>query len=115
ELARGRGAELELPAGEVSWLRSPPRGQHRPDRPVTLARHAMARDASHRVDVAADDDALGMFPGNMRALVARVGVLVGHECPPLLNRELSLPRGHGCALTLDRLDPPSFAHPPERA
>src|SRR5207244_3478580 len=43
ELARWRGAELELCAGEVSRLGSPPRGEHGPDRAVALARHAVTR------------------------------------------------------------------------
>src|SRR5437879_3780649 len=113
ELARGRGAELELPAGEVAWLRSPARGQRRSHRAVTLARHAVARDASHRVDVTPHRDTLWVLPRHVRALVPRERVLVCHHRPALFDGELTFPRRHRRAFALERFHLAAFAHPPE--
>src|SRR5438094_5072160 len=113
ELTRGCGAELELCAGEVTGLRSPPRGEHGPHGAVARARDAVAWDARHDKDVAAHRDALWVLPGNVRPVMSGVRVLIRHHGPSVLDRELALPWGHGRALALERLDLSPLAHAPE--
>src|SRR5207237_5577107 len=95
ELTRRRRAELELRAGEVSRLWSPPRGEHGPHRAVALARHAVARDTRHGKDVAAHRDALRMLPGHVWSVVPGERVLIRHHGPSVLDREFALPWRHG--------------------
>src|SRR5207249_8962146 len=104
ELSRRRGAELELRAGEVSRLRSPSRRKHRAHGPIALPVDAVAHHAGHRVDVTPHRDARRVLPRDVRPIVTRECVLVGHHRPPFLDRELAFPRRHGRALALERLD-----------
>src|SRR6266566_1079625 len=113
ELARRRGAELELGAGEVSRSRGPPRRERGSHRAVALAGHAVAWDTRHGVDIATDGDAAGVLPGDVRSVMPGVGVLIRHDRPPIFDRQLALPRRHGRALALERLDLTTLAHAPE--
>src|SRR5207249_332449 len=89
QLPRGRRPELELRAGEVAGLRRPPRRQHRTHGPVALALGAVTHHAGHHVDVTPHRDALRVLPRDVRPLVPREGVLVGHHRPPVLALELA--------------------------
>src|SRR5207302_3574456 len=81
--------------------------------PIALALGAVTHHAGHRVDVTPHRDAPRVLPRDVRPPVAREGVLVGHHRPPFLDRELALPRRHGGAPALERLDLSALAHPPE--
>src|SRR5207249_742125 len=85
--------------------------------PAHRSRHpplrALAPPASHHLDVTPHPRPPRVLPPGRPPLVARGGVLVGHDRPALLDRELALPRRHGRALALERLDLTALAHAPE--